>query len=128
MTKPHHDHARANDHEATDLDDGNRIEGAADEIFSRAHDAVRDVADRATHLAQDTLERGRDGIRRADRSTRAGQPNGGGRRGTSPLATALAVGAMGYAIATLLRNAARKRDIAPGSTLPDKVPPATPAE
>ena len=81
-------------------------------------------ADRATHLAQDTLERGRDDIRRVDLSTRAGQPNGGGLRGASPLTTALAVGAMGYAIATLIRGAVRKRDIAPGSALPDKVPPA----
>ncbi|MBO1021886.1 hypothetical protein IPV08_18180 [Methylobacterium sp. SD274] len=128
MTKAHHDHDRPDAPETTGEDADRRIEGAADEIFSRAHDVVSDVADRATHLAQDTLERGRDDIRRVDLSTRAGQPNGGGLRGASPLTTALAVGAMGYAIATLIRGAVRKRDIAPGSALPDKVPPAAPAE
>ncbi|GJD38058.1 MULTISPECIES: hypothetical protein [Methylobacterium] len=128
MTKPHHDHTRSDAHEASGNDKGRRIEGAADEIFARANDAILDVADRATHLAQDTLERGRAGIREADRSSRAGHPNGSGRRGTSPLATALAVGAMGYAIATLIRGAVRKRDSVPGSALPDKVSPAAPAE
>lgn len=129
MTKPHHDHTRSDTPEAPGTDDGRRIENAADEIFSRAHDAVRDVADQATHLAQDTLERGRAGIWQADRSTPGGEPlNGDRRRGTSPLVTALAVGAMGYAIAALIRGAARKRAPHLGSALPDKVPPAAPAE
>ena len=83
MTKAHHDHDRPDAPETTGEDADRRIEGAADEIFSRAHDVVSDVADRATHLAQDTLERGRDDIRRVDLSTRAGQPNGGGLRGAS---------------------------------------------
>lgn len=124
MTKTHNEHGRPADASAPGTDDGQRIEGAANVIFSRAHEAVRDVAERATHLAQETLERGRTGIRRADQSTQGVSPNGKGRRGTSPLATALAVGAMGYAIATLIRGAARKRGPAPGNSLPDKVLPA----
>ncbi|WP_027172437.1 hypothetical protein [Methylobacterium sp. 10] len=128
MTKPHHDHTRSDVHEASGNDKGRRIEGAADEIFARANDAILDVADRATHLAQNTLERGRAGIREADRSTRAGHPNGSERGGTWPLATALAVGAMGYAIATLIRGAARKRATDLVSPLPDKVPSAASAE
>lgn len=124
MTKPHHDQTRANAPEGAGPDDGRRIERATDEIFSQAQDALTDVADRATHLAQNTLERGRAGILQADRSTRSGHPNGSGRSGTSPLATALAVGAMGYAIATLIRGATRKRAPAPGNLLPDKVLPA----
>jgi hypothetical protein len=124
MTKTHHEHGRSADPAASVTEDGQHIEGAANEIFSRAHDAVRDVAEQATHLAQDTLERGRDGIRQADRSTQGGSPDGNGRRGTSPLATALAVGAMGYAIATLIRGAARKRAPAPGDALTDNVLPA----
>jgi hypothetical protein len=120
MTKIHHENSQSADTAAPSTDDGQRIEGAADEIFARAHDAVRDVAERATHLAQDTLERGRAGIRQADRSTQGESPNGNGRRGTSPLATALAVGAMGYAIATLIRGATRKRAPAPENAFPEK--------
>ena len=103
---------------------GRRIEGAVDEIFSRAEDAVRDVADQATHLAEDTLERGRAGVRRAERSSRGGHPGWGGRGGTSPFATALAVGAMGYAIATLIHGAMGKRHTAPGKPAPSMLPAA----
>jgi len=121
MTKPHHEHRQSTDGEDPGTEDGCRIEGAADEIFSRASEAVGDVAERATHLAQDTLERGRAGLRRAERSTRGGRPGRGGRHGTSPFATALAVGAMGYAIATLIQGAMGKRHAAS-----HKVSPATP--
>jgi hypothetical protein len=122
MTKPHHEHRQSTDGEDTGTDDGRRIEGAADEIFSRASNAVGDVAERATHLAQDTLESGRASLRRAERSSRGGHPGRGGRHGTSPFATALAVGAMGYAIATLIQGAMGKRRPAPekpsSATLP----------
>jgi hypothetical protein len=124
MTRTHHENGPSADAEAPGGGDGLSIEGAAEEILARAHDAVRDVAERATHIAQDTLERGRAGIQQADRSTQGGSPNRKGRPGTSPLATVLAVGAMGYAIATLIRGAARKRAPAPGNALPDKVLPA----
>lgn len=127
MSKPHRDHAASMHSDASDTD-GRRIEGAADEIFLRAQDAVRDVADRATNLAQDTLDRGRAGIRRVERSSRGGHPDGGAHPGTSPLATALAVGAMGYAIATLIQGAARKRRAKPARAGPDKVLQAAPAE
>ena len=113
MTKPHHEHGPSRDGEDTGTDDGRRIEDAADEIFARAQDAVRDVAGRATHLAQDSLERGRAGVRRAERSSRGGHPGRGGGSGMSPFATALAVGAMGYAIATLIQGASRKRRPSP---------------
>ncbi|GJE40276.1 hypothetical protein [Methylobacterium persicinum] len=126
MSKPHLDHGDVTHGDASDTD-GHRIESATDEIFARAQDAVRDVADRATHLAQDTLDRGRVGIRKVERSSRRGHPNGGGRPGTSPFATALAVGAMGYAIATLIQGATRKRRVNPANAVPDKVMPAAPA-
>lgn len=113
MTKVHHEHGHSQDCGARGTDDGHRIEGAADEIFSRASDAVSDVAERATHLAQDTLERGRAGIRRVERSSRGGHPGRGRHDGASPFATALAVGAMGYAIATLIQGAMGKRRPAP---------------
>ncbi|MCJ2044120.1 hypothetical protein MKK58_06180 [Methylobacterium sp. J-078] len=122
MTKPHNEHRQSTDDEDTGVDDGRRIEGGADEIFSRASNAVSDVAERATHLAQDTLERGRAGIRKAERSTRDGH------RGTSPFATALAVGAMGYAIATLIQGTLRKRRSTSVGAAPDKPQPAAPAE
>ena len=127
MTKTHHEHGRSKHDEASETD-GHRIEGAADEILSRAQEAVRDVADRTTHLAQDTLERGRAGIRKAERSTHAEQPHGNRRSGTSPFATALAVGAMGYAIATLVQGSFRKRRATTERSLPDKILPAAPAE
>ncbi|WP_156384006.1 hypothetical protein [Methylobacterium sp. Leaf456] len=124
MTKPHHEHGQSTDGEDPGTEDGRRIEGAADEILSRTRDAVSDVAGRATHLAQDTLDRGRAGIRRAERSSRAGgRPGRGARGATSPLATALAVGAMGYAIATLIQEAMGKRRAASHSTSP-ATPPA----
>ena len=123
MTKPHHEHGQSTDGDDTDTDDGRRIAGAADEIFSRASDAVGDVADRATHLAQDTLDRGWAGIRRAERSTRGGHQERGARSGTSPLATALAVGAMSYAIATLIQGAMSKRHAALHRASPE-TPPA----
>jgi len=123
MTKPHHEHRQFTDGEDTGIDDRRRIEGAADELFSRASDAVSDVAGRATHLAQDTLDRGRAGIRRAERSSRGGHPGPGARGGTSPLATALAVGAMGYAIATLIQGAMGKRHAASHRASP-ATPPA----
>ncbi len=112
MTEPHHQHGQSTDGEDPGIEDGRRIEGAADEIFSRASDAVSGVAERATNLAQDTLERGRAGIRKAERSSRGGHPGRGSRGGTAPLATALAVGAVGYAIATLIQGAMAKRHIA----------------
>lgn len=121
MTKPHREHGQSTDGEDPGTEDGRRIEGAADEIFSRASDAVSDVAGRATHLAQDTLDRGRAGIRRVERSSRSGHPGRGARGGTSPFATALAVGAMGYAIATLIQGAMGKRHAAS-----DKASPSTP--
>jgi hypothetical protein len=123
MTKPHHEHGPSTDGEDPGTEDGRRIEGAADEIFSRASVAVGDVAERATHLAQDTLDRGRAGIRRAERSSRGGHPGRGARGGTSPLATALAVGAMGYAIATLIQGAMAKRHAASHRASP-ATPPA----
>lgn len=122
MTKTHHEHGHSSAGGNPDAE-SHRIEKATDEVFSRAHDAVRDVADRATILAQDTLERGRAGILKAERSG-GGRSNGSGLRGASPLATALAVGAVGYAIATLIRGAARKRAPAAVNSLPDKVLPA----
>ncbi|MDO9425205.1 MAG: hypothetical protein Q7T93_00050 [Methylobacterium sp.] len=128
MSKPHHEHGQSPNGEDTSVDDGRRIEGAADEIFSRAHVAVRDVADRATHLAQAALERGEAGIRKAERSTRRGHSHGRSHRGTSPFATALAVGAMGYAIATLIQGSLRKRRPTSAGTVPDKPLPAAPAE
>lgn len=128
MTKHNHERDHSTDGEGPGIDDGRRIEGAADEIFSRASDAVNDVAERATHLAQDTLERGRAGIRKAERSTRGGHSHGDGHRGTSPFATALAVGAMGYAIATLIQGSLRKRRPTSAGAVPDKPLPAAPAE
>ena len=122
MTKPHHEHGPSTDGEDPGTEDGRRIEGAADEIFSRASEAIGNVAERATHLAQDTLERSREGLRRAERSRRDSHPGRGGHRGTSPFATALAVGAMGYAIATLIQGAMGKRHAA-GKALP-ATPPA----
>jgi len=101
-------------------DAGRHIEEATDEIFSRAQDAIRDVADRATHLAQDTLEHGRAGVHRAERSSRGGHSSREGRDGTSPFATALAIGAMGYAIATLIQRASQK-----GRPVPEKPSSAT---
>ncbi|MCJ2105589.1 hypothetical protein MKK70_09400 [Methylobacterium sp. E-041] len=123
MTKPHNEHRQSTDDEDTGTDGGRRIEGAADEIFWRASDAVEDVAERATHLARDTLDRGRAGIRRAERSSRGGHPGRGERGLTSPLATALAVGAMGYAIATLIQGAMSKRHAALHRASPE-TPPA----
>lgn len=128
MSKPHHEHGQSPDGEDTGVDDGHRFEGAVDEIFSRAHVAVRDVADRATHLAQAALERGEAGIRKVERSSRGGHSHRGRQRGTSPFATALAVGAMGYAIATLIQGSLQKRRPASVSAVPDKVMPAAPAE
>lgn len=127
MSKTHHEHGQSPDADDTGVDDGRRIEGATDEIFSRAHVAVRDVADRATHLAQAALERGEAGIRKVEQSSRGGHSHGGRHRGTSPFATALAVGAMGYAIATLIQWSLRKRPVTPGSALPDKILLAAPA-
>jgi hypothetical protein len=127
MSKPHHDHDHSRHGDASDTD-GHRIEGAADEILSRAQDAVRDVADRATHLADDTLEYGRASIRKAERSTRGGHSHESRHRGTSPFATALAVGALGYAIATLIQGGLRRRRPTSAGAVPDKVPPAAPAE
>jgi hypothetical protein len=126
MNRPHYEQGSA-DPRVLGTDEDRRIEGATDEIFSRAENAVSDVADRATHLARDTLESGRAAVRQSDRSTREGNSVGDGHRGTSPLTTALAVGAVGYAIATLIRGATRKRAPTPGSALPDKVPAATAA-
>lgn len=128
MSKPHHEHGLSPDGEDTGVDDGRRIEGAADEIFSRAHVAVQDVADQATHLAQAALERGEAGIRKVERSSRGGHSRGGRYRGTSPFATALAVGAMGYAIATLIQGSFRKRRSPTAPALPDEVMPAAPAD
>ncbi|MCJ2136946.1 hypothetical protein MKK69_23335 [Methylobacterium sp. J-026] len=118
MTRPDHEHGQSSDTGAGGSDDGRRIEGAADAIFARAQDAVRDVADRATHLAQDSLARGRAGVRRAEQASQGDPLNGRARGGASPLATALAVGAMGYAIATLIQGASRKRRPAPRTALP----------
>ena len=118
MTKLHFQHGQTADAKALVTDDGQRIENAADEIFSRARDAVRDVAGQATHLAEDTLERGRAEIRKADEASRGEHDGRNGRAGTSPFATALAVGAMGYAIATLIQGATRKRHQASGKVLP----------
>jgi hypothetical protein len=120
MTKHDHERGHTTDAAGPGIEDGHRIEGAADEIFARASEAVTDVAERATHLAQDTLDRGRAGIRKAERSSGGRHPGLGGRRGTSPFATALAVGAMGYAIATLIQGAMGKRHAA------EKALPATP--
>ena len=128
MSKPHHEPAQVTDGEDAGVDDGRRIEGAADEIFSRAHVAVRDVADQATHLAQAALDRGEAGIRQVERSSRGGHSHGGRHRGTSPFATALAVGAMGYAIVTLIQGSFRKRRSPTAHALPDKVMPSAPAE
>ncbi|MHC2103606.1 hypothetical protein [Methylobacterium sp. CM6246] len=127
MTKPNYEHGRSTNGEDIGVDDGRRIEGAADEIFLRASDAVSDVAERATHLAQDALGRGRAGVRKAERSSRGGQPGRGGRGGTSPFATALAVGAMGYAIATLIQGSLPKRRPTSAGVVPDKPLPAAPA-
>lgn len=90
--------------------EGHRIEDAADEIFERAQDSVRSVADQASHLALEGLERGRAGVREFERTTHRGREVSGRRATGSPLATALAVGAMGYAIATLIHRAAGKGD------------------
>jgi hypothetical protein len=123
MTKPHREHGQSTDGEDPGTEDGRRIEGAADEIFSRASAAIDDVAERATHLAHDTLDRGRAGIRRAERSSRGGHQGRGARNGTSPFATALAVGAMSYAIATLIQGAMAKRHAASHRASP-ATPPA----
>lgn len=128
MSKPHHEHGQSPDGDDTGVDDGRCSEGATDEIFPRAHVAVRDVADRATHLAQAALERGEAGIRKVEQSSRDGHSHGGRHRGTSPFATALAVGAMGYAIATLIHGSFRKRRSSTARALPDKVMPAATAE
>jgi hypothetical protein len=128
MTEARRDHAPADAPDATATENARRIEGAVDEVFSRARDAVQDVADRATHLAQAALERGEAGIRKVERSSRGERPGRGGRGGTFPLATALAVGAMGYAIATLIQGGLRRRRATPVVAMPDKVFPATPAE
>jgi hypothetical protein len=118
MTKPHHEHGHAAHGNGSDTD-GHRIEDAADEIFSRAQDTVREVAGRATHLAEDTLERGRAGILRVERASR-GEDHG--RVAASPFATALAVGAMGYAIATLIQGAVATRHTR--TEKPSTLPPA----
>lgn len=123
MTKPDHEHGHSMASPEADAE-SHRIEESTEEVFSRAQDAVRGVADQATRLAQDTLERGHAAVRQADQAIRSGNSDGDRRRGTSPLATALAVGAMGYAIATLIRGAVRKRAPAPRNALPDKVLPA----
>ena len=47
--------------------DGHRIKRAVDEIIGHAEGAIRLVTNHASHLAQDTLERGRVGVRTAER-------------------------------------------------------------
>ncbi|MHC2018937.1 hypothetical protein [Methylobacterium sp. CM6247] len=122
MTKHDHEHSHSMASPETDTE-SHRIGESTEEVFSQTQDAVRAVADQATHLAQDTLERGHAAIRQADQATRGGISDGDRRRGTTALATAIAVGAMGYAIATLIRGAARKRAPAPRNALQDKVLP-----
>ncbi|KQP77496.1 hypothetical protein [Methylobacterium sp. Leaf117] len=124
MTKPDHEHSHSIASPEADAE-SHRIGGSTEKVFSQAQEAVRAVADQATHLAQDTLERGHAAIRQADQTIRSGNSDGDRRRGTSALATALAVGAMGYAIATLIRGATRKRAPASKNALQDKVLPAS---
>lgn len=77
MSQTSHEHDHPANGTAPD-DAGRHIEGATDEIFPRAQDALRDVADRATHLAQYTLEHGRAGVQpgRTIEPRREFQPGG----------------------------------------------------
>jgi len=121
MTETSPTNAYAADGKGRDID-GHSIDGATDEIFARAQEAVREVADRATHLAQETLERGRTGLRKAERSNSGRRSGRDGRDGASKIATALAVGALGYAIAILVQGASRKRHPTAPTTLPTPPP------
>ena len=60
-----HDEPDHSTHGEARIADGHRIEAAADEIFSRANEAVLGVAGQAMHMAQQTLKRGRAGVRKA---------------------------------------------------------------
>lgn len=87
--------------------ESHRIEGSVDDIFRGARAAVRTTTVHASGSAHGLLERGKGSVLRVERSGRAGSEAVGRSSMASLFATALAAGAIGYAIGLLAHRSLR---------------------